>query len=429
VLRTLKVVAVLILAWDGAAAAAAAQVVSGERRTVDLLDVDVSLSWTRDWTTASIKREAQGQNTGGRIAVGRELVYRHTRDALNLGAAVGVWRDLRLFLNAPLVIADTRGLDFDGACAGGTVPNCVDENNATILRDGLLPGFRTPSFGRDSEHGRPFQRPAEQVFAGPRRRGLESLGVGVSWAVLNQARDDVRPTWVVSLESRFAVGEEMSFDPQRPTANRAVGLGYHQLVLATVFSRRFRVLEPYIGGWYLFPIATSNGVYQRAGLGVEAFSRPQQRGGTEVGLQAVAWEDARAHQRIGFELRGRLELRMFGLARGPLWEPLSGAASCPRDPTTCRGEVDRDSGGDGAPDANPGITRSPAYGLFGADAGLNVQVGRLIRFRGLFGVSFEEGRFLTDGRSGYDVYDLPGRRFRVEDTRTWHLMVDGGLAF
>ena len=375
----------------------------GGRRTVELFDVDVSLGWTHDGKRAAIRREAEGESTGGRIAVARELVHRQVRDVLQLGVDAGVYRDVKVFVRAPLVLGDARSLDFDGACAGSSAGGCVDENSATILRDGLLPGYKMPSFGIDAEHGRPFQRPSETVFDGPARHGLESLGFGVSWMVLNQARDPVRPTWIVAFQSRFAVGAEMAFDPQKPTDNRGVALGYHQLLLSTVFSRQFRAVEPFVGGWYMVPIATPDSAWQRPGLGRGAFSRPQQRGGTDFGLTAVAWEDARAHHQIGFELRGRLELRMFGLARAELWEPLSGMGA--------------------------GVVRSPAYGLFGGDAGINVQVGRLIRFRGLFGLTFEEAHFLTDARSGNSLIDIPGRRFRVEDSRTWQVVVDGGLVF
>jgi hypothetical protein len=58
-----------------------------------------------------------------------------------------------------------------------------------------------------------------------------------------------------------------------------------------------------------------------------------------------------------------------------------------------------------------------------------VRAGRFLRFRGLFGLSYEQAHFLGDGRSGNDVYDIPGRRFRVEDGQTWHVMLEKGLVF
>jgi hypothetical protein len=402
------------------------RVVSGTREVAELYDFDLSVGWTHQEKRAAIKRERGNQSTGGQITVADELVYRQTRDVLRLQAQAGVYRDLSLFLAAPIVLGDVRSLDFDrpGACAGG---GCVDETNATILRDGILPGYGMPSYGLDVPHGRPFERPSDTVFRGPTRRGLEHLAIGVRWAPFNQARDDTKPTWILGLEGRFSLGEDMRFDPAQPKDNTGVALGYHQVLLSTVFGRRFGALEPYLGGFYMQPFATPASLYEKAALGENAFSRPQHKVGGQAGLEGVAWEDARTRRRISLELRGRLELRLFGLAQSELWEPLSGSSRCPEEAGACRPDVDADR--DGATARNSGLTRSPAYGLFGGDAAINVQVGRYMRFRALFGLTLEEGHFLTDGRSGNLAYDLPGRRFKVEDGRTWEVALVGGVTF
>ena len=84
------------------------------------------------------------------------------------------------------------------------------------------------------------------------------------------------------------------------------------------------------------------------------------------------------------------------------------------------------------------MTDTEAFASFGGDLGLNVQVGRYIRFRGLFGLAGAAPHFITAASAGVDadsngrvdatnrdeanpVYresiDLPGRRFRVEGTK------------
>jgi hypothetical protein len=417
------------LAAGPASAGEETRVVSGSRAVAEQFDFDLSVVWTHDEKRALIKRERESQSTGGQIAIANELVYRQRRDVLRLLAQAGVYRDVSVFLAAPLVLGDVRSLDFDrpGACTA-SAPGCVDESNATILRDGILPGFSSPSYGIDAPHDRAFEQPSDRLFRGPTRKGLESLGLGVRWAVFNEARDDTKPTWIVGLEGRFSLGQDMRFDPARPNGNTGVALGYHQLILSTVFGRRFGALEPYLGGSYLYPIATPASLYEQAHLGDNAFSRPQHRVGAQAGVESIAWEDERSGQRIAFLLRGHLELRLFGLAQSELWEPLSGSPLCGQDPMRCRPGVDADATGDGAPDPNPGLTRSPAYGVFGGDAGLGVQLGRL-RFLALFGLTFEESHFLTDGRSGNETYDLPGRRFKVEDGRWWQVLVEAALTF
>jgi len=406
-------------------------VVSGSRGPGQRFDFNLSVGWTHEQKTAYIKREREGQATSGVIALDKELVYRQRRDVLNLRADFGVIRDLSLFAVTPLVLADVRSLDFDrtGACAGGSTAGCVDENNATILRDGILPRPGPMGYGIDAQHGRRFAAGSDGVFRGATRKGLESLGLGASLALFNQERDDTGPTWIVRFESRLAVSSDMRFDPADPKANTAVGPGYHQFVLSTIFSRRFSSMEPYLGMWYIEPVAKGDSVFKRFTLGSGAFTGPQRRAGAEIGLEAVAWQDARARQRINVELRGRMELRLFGLAQSEIWEPLSGSTRCPATAGACRTDVDRDLTGDRIVDANPGVVRSPTYGLYGGDAGLSVQVGRTVRFRGLGGVTFEQARFLTDTRSRAQVYDVPGRRFRVEDSRSWRIFLDGGLMF
>lgn len=413
------------LAPTRARAAEATRVASGGEGTAGSFDFVLSLAWRRDEKRAAIKREVVSEGTR---TVRRDLVFEQTRNILDLRADVGLFGDLSLYAVTPIVLADDRALHFDrsGNCAAVA---CVDENSSTLLRDGILPGYEAPMFGWDTEHDRSFVRGSETVFRGPTRRGLEYLGLGFAWAVFNERRDDTKPTWVIRAESRFSVAKDMRFDRERPRANRGVGLGYHQLVGEMAFSRRFGRLDPYLGGTFMFPTLTSSSPYRRYTLGEGAYSRPQVRAMANAGLQATAWENAPAHQRIDLELRGRMELRFHGLAQSELWEVLSGSESCPQQPATCRREIDRDLTGDGSAEPHPGVTRSPSYGLFGGDVGLVVRAGRLVLFRGLVGMTWEQDRFVTDARSGWQIYDIPGRRFRVEGGRLWHLFAEGVLRF
>ncbi len=419
----------------GAHAAEATRVVSGSRSRGELFDFNLSLAWLREQKTAVIRREFQGQATGGQTGVVNDLVYQQTRNVLALRADAGIIGDVSLFFVAPLVLTDDRSLGFDrrdascDALMGGASSECVNDSTSTLLRDGILPGARSAKYGWDTLHGRPFERPSEGVFQGPTRKGFEYLGLGINWAIFNQLRDDTKPTWMVRFESRFSVSQSMRFDPAQPTANTGVGLGYHQFVFSTLFSRHFGRLDPYVSGWYMAPQMTAGSPYKDFTLGTKGFGGPQHRAGTEFGIEGVIWEQPQARQRVTLELRGRYELRFFGLAHSELWEVLSGPSTCKTEPGTCRPNLDRDLNGDGLPDANPGITRTPSYGVLGGDAGINVQVGRYIRFRGLFGMSFEQDRFLTDGRSGNEAYDIPGRRFRVDDARIWSLALEGALLF
>lgn len=419
---TFKAVALLVAlaSYAGARDARAAegiQVATGRERGPGHLALQFSVGWSREHRSSSVERERVV--AGGAVAVGPDLVSRHTRQTLTLRADAGVVRGLGVFVAAPLILSDDRTLDF----AGGVQPA-----GATILRDRILPGG-TSAFGLDAEKNRPFLAGSDAVFRGPSRQGLEYLAVGARWAVLTQERDDTKPNWVVGLESRLSIAGEMRFDPARPTANRAVGLGYHQIMPSTAFSTRFGWLEPFVAFAYMFPVATGDGAFADAKLGKNAFARPQQRVTTAAGFEALAWEDPRSAQRIAVELRGHVELRMQGLARSELWEPLSGSSRCPLMPSACRPDVDRDVDADGVVDRHPGLTRSPAYGVFGGELVLSARVGELVRFRALLGLTYEQSRFLTDGGSGNVIHDLPGRRFHIDDARAYSVSVDSSLVF
>ena len=112
-------------------------------------------------------------------------------------------------------------------------------------------------------------------------------------------------------------------------------------------------------------------------------------------------------------------------------------SACDPASADCRPGIDYNIG-DTKAFPYPGVTETQQYGSFGGNLGLNVQVGKFARFRGLFGLLIDEPHYITysgtgidrngDGRvdSGdpaeanvlyRDAIDAPGRRFKVEGTR------------
>jgi hypothetical protein len=176
----------------------------------------------------------------------------------------------------------------------------------------------------------------------------------------------------------------------------------------------------------------------------------------QIGVEQIAWEKPRAQQRVTVEVRARFDHHFYGRSHSELWEALSGSPQCATDASKCRSDpsvpggavgIDYDSG---SPAPYPGVSETEAYTTFGGDAGLNVQVGRYIRFRGLFGLALDLPHFITFANAGVDrdgdnavqlanpaeknptyreIIDNPGRRFRVEGTRIWSLLLEGSLMF
>jgi hypothetical protein len=438
ILAILVPVAAATLAGSSARAAEVTRVVSALDAD-DTFDFNLTATWLHDVKSAAINVE---QQTGNGTALVRDQKYGRTRDVLNLRMDFGVLWDVGLHVQAPLVLHDANHLDYDTG---------VDATNSTFVGpidaggDGAVP---PPASG-------------SRVFSSPTRKGFENLGLGVTWAVFNQRRDDTKPTWTLSFDALLDVFKDMRYDPANPNANTAVGLGYHQMVWSTWISRRFRHFDPYFGASYMLPIRTNGSIFQDLGGG-QTTVNPQMLASAVIGVEVIAWENAPAQQRVTIEARAHMDEHFAGRGYSELWEPLSGSSLCKSgstDLTGCRSSLDQVTQAPvingvtqpatikGAP--YPGVTDIEAYGTFGGDLGFNVQVGPYVRFRSLFGLSYDEPHFITNASPGVagpdgrvdsnnpsqanpyyrEAIDLPGRRFRVVQSETWHLVVEGALMF
>ena len=408
-------------------------------------DFNLGVAWLYENKSARIDREQAGD---AGVSLVRELKFSQERHLLEPRLEAGLFPGAWLRVALPIVLTDQRALDFDRATAA----------TATILRDGILPGFASENVGVDAAHGgRPFSASSGRVFRGPNRRGVESLDVNVGWAIFEQKRDDTKPTWTMGVTGKLDLFADMAYDAGKPGANRAVGLGYHQIWFDTAVSRRFRYLDPYVGFAFMLPIRTSSSAFKDYGGGQGAVA-PSMIGRAQAGATVIAWENPAAHQSVTLELRGRMDYTFAGRQRTELWEALSGSSACAIDVAQCRNvkggdattALDQDLDGDGTRDPYPGITDVSGYAAFGGDAGFNVAVGRYVKFRALFGLTAVLPHFLTNATAGVDqngdghvdatnkreanpVYremvDLPGRRFKVEDSRVLSLTVDALLLF
>jgi len=429
----LATVVLAAVAGADARAAEATRVVSALDAD-DTFDFNLTATWFHSVQSAAVNVE---QETINGTSVVRDLKYGRTRDVLNLRMDFGVLWDVGLHVQAPLVLQDSNHLDFDN----------VDPlmGQSAFINDGIAGAAG----------------PGSHVFSSPTRKGFESLGLGVTWAVFNQRRDDTKPTWTLSFDALLDAFKDMRFDPTNPNGNTAVGLGYHQMIWSTWISRRFRHFDPFFGASYMLPIRTNGSIFQDLGGGQTAVN-PQQQANAVIGVEVIAWEDAPHQQRVTIEARAHMTEYFAGRNYSELWEPLSASSACKAgstDLTGCRQSLDvvtqsQVINGVTQPAMTravpfPGVTDIEAYGSFGGDLGLNVQVGPYVRFRSLFGLSYDEPHFITNASPGVagpdgrvnssdpaqanpyyrESIDLPGRRFRVEQSETWHLVIEGALMF
>jgi hypothetical protein len=458
--RLAVVLAVLVCAAP-ARAAEVTRVVSALDED-NAFDFNITAAWLHEQKSGYIKREST-DNSGSLV---KDLQFGQTRDILNLRMDFGILWDVGIHIEAPLVLADNRHLDFDQSAGSDCVypgmpnvtPTCVNASNSEIVKQGIVPKTVDPmgnitGWGVNKD-GQQFTS-GSRVFQGPTRSGFETLNLGITWAPFNQRRDDTRPTWTLSFDTKLDVFSDMRYDRANPGGNTAVGPGYHQFVWSTYVSKRFRYFDPYFGAWYNLPVRTNGSIYQAIPDGNQTAVNPQQRAGFVAGGEQIAWENPRADQRVTIEARFRAEQHFYGRGASEMWEALAGSSQC-TDPsqTACRAGIDYNVG-DTKASAYPGVTEMQQYGSFGGDLGLNVQVGKYARFRGLFGLLIDEPHFITYAGTGIDrdppgtpghghvdsdnpaeanvlyrdAIDAPGRRFKVEGTKIWALYLEGSLMF
>ncbi len=441
---------------------------TGENTTVidafdkdDPFDANLLLTFRQQWKSANIRRESSlaqgGLSTGGFVAANENVAkYRQSISTLEVGADIGLFRDLALSLRLPIILADSRELsDLDGSAA-----------NPQRLQD--------PA--GDQLFGVPFKSPT--------RSGLDQLGFALNYAILNQMRESAMPTWVIGVESRFAIGPRLHAcnengpvkcpDPANPSApSREPGISRGMTTLAahTIFSRRFGYLEPYLGFRMQVELPQSNSDFgATSDVKGTLLSRPPVLGTLTVGTEVFPWENREAFQRVGLDFKLRGTYHSPGREYSELFDALgSSQARSLRSPNP--GAFRGSDGGASVVDPNAakvfftGITDQQAYSAFGASMGVTWQAGEYVKFSGGLGITYAQSHLITAadacnpdlkgdaGASGpcrantpgtpagsgtptgipnpnhRQVIDLPGRRFSVDDTTIVDLWVSGVVMF
>jgi len=267
---------------------------------------------------ATITRE---RTTASGILLGDEL--RHTRilDALELRLTAGLWRDLEVHLVAPLALRDSQEWSAlpGGTLAGNTIDisGCALPGQCTAVRPiGVVPG-----------------RSDRSAFFDPT--------IGIAWSPINQEREPTPPpgslpdtpaaaTCSLGLDYTVPLGGRVD-DPTRVLS----GTGHpeerqaHVLTAWAAFSKRFRVLEPYLklegsvsfapGKAYdncrhpelLADVATANCAGSWKG---QTGYQPAPEAAAILGSELVTYEDRARDRRFSFDVRAGL--RWHGSSRG-----------------------------------------------------------------------------------------------------------------
>ena len=442
---------------------------TGENTTVidafdkdDPFDANLSLTLRQQWKSANIRRETSlnqgGLSSGGFVSRNENVASFSQRvSTLEIGGDIGIFRDLALSLRLPIILADSRELgDLDGSASN---PQRLQDPAGAQL-------FNVP-------------------FKSPTRSGVDWFGVGLNYAIFNQVRDNTKPTWVIGVESRFAIGPRLHAcnenapikcpDPANPTGpsrDPGISRGMTLLGVHTVFSRRIGNVEPYLGFRVQAELPQSNSDFgATSNVRGTLLSRPPLVGSFTIGTEVFPFENREAFQRVGLDFKLRGTYHSPGRDYSELFDALgSSQARSLRDPNpgAYRGATDGSFGSVADPNAAKvyfsGITDQQAFGSFGGAVGVTWQAGEYVKFTGGLGITYSQSHLVTAAdacnpdfgkdnagasgpcRSGAAsagggtstgipnpnhraVIDLPGRRFSVDDTTIVDLWLSGVVMF
>jgi hypothetical protein len=420
----------------------------------DPFDFHFRVSYQYISRSGAIKRELAGYSAET-VQTVKELQFDWTEQRIALRAEFGVWKDLQIHVELPIVLAQSRNLNFgqaaDGDCGNPRETNCVTRNNSTLVRDGFFDGSQM-SDGQISvaSAGGPLGG-----YRLPDRAGLDQLHLGITWAPLSQKRDSTKPTWTLGFEARVAVGEGMEYDPLNPDGNTGVGRGLHQFQFSTAISRRYRYVDPWAKFYYLLPLATSTSLYERThfpGTGQER-SGPRHRGGVEMGLEIIPWDEPADNNKVSIAIQGKIETIFEGRGYSPMWEIFANNAKmvgpCSPTSTSTTTAIQPWDNGSYCQSVNdtipfPGISRIENHLVFSTTVAFNLQLSRF--FKAQVGATFshEQEHLITNGDAGRDVnldglldpestaelnpmyrpmVDVTGRRLKVSESFNFRVAV------
>jgi hypothetical protein len=424
----------------------------------DPFDLNLVLGFTQSWKHANIRRETQafgeGLATGGFIPATQNIAsYSSSISTLLVGADVGIYRDLALIVRLPVILSWSQSLgDLNGS------------------QTSAVQSLQDPAGGQ--LFGVPFDSPT--------RSGVDYVSAGLDWAIFNQQRDATKPTWVIGVEGRLAVGTPLHACNAKPAAgdaacpdpvtrqNRDAGIsrGMHSIIAKTIWSRRFGYVEPYSGFWAQAEFPTDGSDFGKWNPATNLARTPPLLGSFALGLEVVPYEHREQFQRLSADFRFKGTYHSPGRDYSELFDALGSSPVASLRTPNPAGYMANPTGGPPASIVDPrsekvyftGVTEQQAFGSFSLSAAATWQAGEYIKFTVGSTFSYAQPHLVTaadscnpniirvdqagpcrDAATGQvagvpnpdhrDVIDLPGHRFSVDDTTIVDLYVMGIVMF
>ena len=380
----------------------------------DPFDLHLTLGYETSWKSASIRRETSimqpGLTTGNYTSSALNVAeYKESTSRLLTRADVGLYHDVALVVRMPIILANERELSgLDGSQAIQSV----------------------------ALQGAPGEQLFRLPFKSPKRSGIEYLAVGIDAAIMNQARDRTKPTWVVGIEGRFNISEPMhacnastsalnlsgtqvkcanTSDVNRngtadggsegsfSSGDRPSGVsrGVTALELHSYVSRRVKYVEPYGGFRTLFEFQNASSDYGQVDLKGSLVNHPPLRGTMLMGVQVIPWEIRDRFQRMTMDFRFTGTYVSEGRDYSELFDALGSS-----DAPTLRDPNYSEYVGGPTPNSsvvNPssrrvyftGLTDVQAHGSYTLSTSFTWQAGEFVKFNAGAAYTLTQGHFIT----------------------------------
>ncbi len=393
-------------------------------QTPGRFDFNVSLGYRQKYRRAALRRERLAVAPGEGVLRGsrRVATYEENTTRLTLSAEMGVWKDVALRARLPVVLSHSRYIDPASSSS-------------------------EPSGALDGAPGQPlFAVP----FKSPIRSGVEYLGVGADFGLLNQNESPQFPTLLVGVELRLAVSEPMRacedefrcrqpFDPRRELAaggrvdaetgpegrSAGVGRGTNGVEAHLRMSRRIGEIEPYWGIGGLLELDTEESEFSSNRSWNDA---PPWQARLDLGVEIIPWEMLENFQRFSFDVRitgrhvsaGQDYSELFdalGSSAAPTYRLPQYAATIENENPATAEETPRVVDPQSERVYATGLTQVAAHGALELELGGHWRVGRYVRFDFGGSLSVVQRHLITAGGRGPSFRvetDTPGRRFSVD---------------
>lgn len=323
----------------------------------------------------------------GEMVHAKELRVQRTTHVLTPRAHLGIWHDLELQVDFPVVLEDSQEVRFAG---DGGDPNGVpvDGNISTIAPD--------PDGPEDPPNL--FDVPPKL----PSRGGFGDMAMTLKWSPFNQERDDARATWTVFFTWGMPTGEVM-----RP-GNDAVGRGVHSLTLGSSFSRRSGALDPYASMQGTMYVPADSSLFKDYKFAQEVVG-PGAMARFDFGTEIIPYEDlGRRRIKVFLDVGLGGELHAEGRDYTDLFDAFAyGGRECPLDPAATVDPniacYNRDSDSELHGQPFDGIGTVEPYGVIRAHLGFGFYTNKYMKLGADVSLAHETEHFASSADAGKDL--------------------------